>query len=60
MHLPPLKRHASPVPWVGGGLGWSRDLLRLSVVGYTTRNEIDRLLAALARELDAEHRQEDK
>ena len=29
-------------------------LLRLSVAGYTTREEIDRLLAALARELDAE------
>jgi isopenicillin-N epimerase len=34
------------------------DLLRLSVAGYTTRAEIDRLLAALARELDAEKRQE--
>jgi selenocysteine lyase/cysteine desulfurase len=34
------------------------DLLRLSVAAYTTRDEIDRLLAALARELDAEKRQE--
>ncbi len=37
-----------------------RDLLRLSVAGYTTRDEIDRLLTALARELDAEHGQEDE
>ena len=36
------------------------DLLRLSVAGYTTRDEVDRLLAALARELDAEHRQDDE
>ena len=34
------------------------DLLRLSVAGYTTRDEIDRLLAALVRELDAEHGQQ--
>ena len=34
------------------------DLLRLSVAAYTTREEIERLLAALARELDAEKRQE--
>jgi isopenicillin-N epimerase len=27
---------------------------------YTTRDEIDRLLAALARELDAEHGQRDE
>jgi isopenicillin-N epimerase len=32
-------------------------LLRLSVAGYTNRDDIDRLLAALARELDAEHGQ---
>jgi isopenicillin-N epimerase len=32
-------------------------LLRLSVAAYTTREEIDRLLAALARELDPEHGQ---
>jgi isopenicillin-N epimerase len=36
------------------------DLLRLSVAGYTTRDEIDRLLAALARELDAEHGERDE
>ena len=29
------------------------DLLRISVAAYTTRDEVDRLLAALARELDA-------
>jgi len=36
------------------------DLLRLSVAGYTARAEIDRLLAALVRELDAEHSQRDE
>jgi isopenicillin-N epimerase len=36
------------------------DLLRLSVAAYTTRDEIDRLLAALVRELDPEHRQGDQ
>ena len=35
-------------------------LLRLSVAAYTTREEIDRLLAALVRELDAEHGQQDE
>ncbi|HKN63512.1 MAG TPA: aminotransferase class V-fold PLP-dependent enzyme [Gaiellaceae bacterium] len=40
--------------------GRKDDLLRLSVAGYTTREEIDRLLAALARELDAEHGQHDE
>jgi isopenicillin-N epimerase len=40
--------------------GENSDLLRLSVAGYTTRDEIDRLLAALVRELDAEHRQQDE
>jgi selenocysteine lyase/cysteine desulfurase len=40
--------------------GEKRDLLRLSVAGYTTRDEIDRLLAALVRELDAEHGQQDE
>lgn len=40
--------------------GEEGDLLRLSVAGYTTREEIDRLLAALARELDAEHGQHDE
>ena len=38
--------------------GEHHDLLRLSVAGYTTSDEIDRLLTALARELDAEKRQE--
>jgi isopenicillin-N epimerase len=37
--------------------GAENDLIRISVAAYTTREEIDRLLAALARELDAEHRQ---
>jgi isopenicillin-N epimerase len=36
------------------------ELLRLSVAAYTTRDEIDRLLAALARELDAEDGQQDE
>ena len=35
------------------------ELLRLSVAAYTTRGDVDRLLSALARELDAEHRQQD-
>jgi isopenicillin-N epimerase len=33
------------------------DLLRISIAAYTTRDEIDRLLAALARELDPEDAQ---
>jgi isopenicillin-N epimerase len=33
--------------------GPNDDLLRISVAAYTTRDEVDRLLAALARELDA-------
>ncbi len=49
-------RHRVEIP-VGGA---ERDLLRLSVAGYTTRDEIDRRLTALARELDAEHGQEDE
>lgn len=36
------------------------ELLRLSVAAYTTREEVDRLLAALARELDSEDRQQDE
>jgi isopenicillin-N epimerase len=40
--------------------GRENDLLRLSVAAYTTRDDIDRLLAALVRELDAEHRQQDE
>jgi isopenicillin-N epimerase len=49
-------RHRVEIP-VGGS---NDDLLRLSVAGYTTRDEIDRLLAALVRELDAEHCQENE
>ena len=48
-------RHRVEIP-----LDRGHDLLRLSVAGYTTRDEIDRLLAALVRELDAEHRQRDE
>jgi isopenicillin-N epimerase len=40
--------------------GKDDDLLRLSVAAYTTRKEIDLLLAALARELDPEHGQGDQ
>ena len=36
------------------------ELLRVSVAAYTERDEIDRLLAALVRELDAEHGQQDE
>jgi isopenicillin-N epimerase len=46
-------RHRIEIP-VGGD---EDDLLRLSVAAYTTREEIDRLLAALVRELDSEHGQ---
>ena len=49
-------RHRIEIP-VGGPRD---DLMRLSVAGYTTREEVDRLLAALVRELDAEHRQQDE
>jgi selenocysteine lyase/cysteine desulfurase len=51
-----LVRHRLEIP-VGGP---ESDLLRVSVAAYTTREEIDRLLAALARELDAEHGQGDE
>jgi isopenicillin-N epimerase len=40
--------------------GERSDLLRLSVAGYTTRDEIDRLLAALVRELDAQNGEQDE
>ncbi|MGH3009016.1 MAG: aminotransferase class V-fold PLP-dependent enzyme [Gaiellaceae bacterium] len=40
--------------------GPNDDLLRISVAAYTTREEVDRLLAALARELDAEDAQENE
>jgi len=36
------------------------ELLRLSVAAYTTRADVDRLVSALARELDAEHAQHDE
>jgi len=48
--------HRVEIP-VGGP---SDDLLRISVAAYTTREEVDRLLAALARELDAEDAQKDE
>jgi isopenicillin-N epimerase len=46
-------RHRVEIPQEDG-------LLRLSVAAYTTREEIDCLLAALARELDPEHGQSDQ
>jgi isopenicillin-N epimerase len=49
-------RHRVEIPVAGE----EHDLLRLSVAGYTTRAEIDRLLAALVRELDAEHGEHDE
>jgi isopenicillin-N epimerase len=49
-------RHGVEIP-VGG---LEKDLLRLSVAAYTTREEIDRLLAALVRELDAEDGEQDE
>ncbi len=47
-------RHLLEVP-VGGA---EDDLLRVSVAAYTTREEIDRLLSALVRQLDPEHGQQ--
>jgi isopenicillin-N epimerase len=49
-------RHRVEIPVAGA----EQDLLRLSVAGYTTPREIDRLLAALVRELDAEDGQENE
>jgi len=49
-------RHRVEIP-VGGP---ENDLLRLSVAAYTTPQKIDQLLAALSRELDPEHGQEDE
>jgi isopenicillin-N epimerase len=49
-------RHRVEIPVGGAG----EDVLRLSVASYTTREEIDRLLAALVRELDPEDRQQDE
>ncbi len=46
-------RHRVEIPVDGA----EQNFLRLSVAAYTTRDEIDRLLTALARELDAEHGQ---
>jgi isopenicillin-N epimerase len=34
------------------------DLMRISIAMYTERSDVDRLLSALARELDAEHAQQ--
>jgi isopenicillin-N epimerase len=51
-----FSRHRVEIP-VGGA---EQDLLRLSVAAYTTRGDVDRLLAALVRELDAEHGQDDE
>jgi isopenicillin-N epimerase len=51
-----FSRHRVEIP-VGGP---QKNLMRLSVAAYTTRDEINRLLAALVRELDAEHRQQDE
>jgi isopenicillin-N epimerase len=51
-----FERHRVEIPVDGK----ERDLLRLSVAAYTTREEIDPLLAALVRELDPEHRQGDQ
>jgi selenocysteine lyase/cysteine desulfurase len=47
--------HEVEIPVGGPG-----DLLRISIAAYTTREEIDRLSAALVRELDAEDRQDDE
>ena len=49
-------RHRVEIPVEGP----EDDLLRLSVAAYTTREEIDRLLAALVRELDPEHGEGDQ
>jgi isopenicillin-N epimerase len=49
-------QHGVEVPVGGTG----NDLLRLSVAAYTTPDELDRLLTALARELDPEHREQDE
>jgi isopenicillin-N epimerase len=42
-------KHCVEIPVTGP----NDDLLRISVAAYTTRDDVDRLLAALARELDA-------
>lgn len=48
-----FERHRVEVPVLP-----TTDLLRISVAGYTSRDDVDRLLAALVRELDAEHGQQ--
>ena len=47
-----------PVDFLDRRLSGLLDTARSALAGYTTRDEIDRLLTALARELDAEKRQE--
>jgi isopenicillin-N epimerase len=49
-----FRRHRVEIPVDRLG----HELLRLSVAAYTTREDIDRLLAALVRELDAEDGEE--
>jgi isopenicillin-N epimerase len=49
-----FERHRVEIPVSRNGF------LRLSVAAYTTRDEIERLLTALVRELDAEHGQQDE
>jgi isopenicillin-N epimerase len=51
-----FRRHGVEIPVDRTG----NDLLRLSVAAYTTRGEVDRLLSALVRELDAEDGQQDE
>lgn len=51
-----FERHRVEIP-VGAS---ENDLVRVSVAAYTTREEIERLLAALVRELDAEDGQQDE
>ena len=41
--------HRVEIPVVGP----NDDLLRISIAAYTTRDDVERLLTALARELDA-------
>jgi isopenicillin-N epimerase len=48
--------HRVEIPVGGPG----DDLLRISIAAYTSRDEVDRLLAALPRELDAEDAQQDE
>lgn len=50
-----FEAHGIEIPVMRPG----HELLRISVAAYTTRDDVDRLLLALARELDAEHGQQD-